>query len=63
MYYVNRNTLKISVKCVYKVEERSVFIMKTEYIEAITKQLQECADMQLLDLIYKLLKKEGESNA
>lgn len=37
--------------------------MKQEYIEAITKQMQECNDIALLDLIRKLLTKAGEANA
>ena len=41
--------------------------MKQEYIEAITALMNECCDMQVLDIIYKLLKKRnakaGEANA
>lgn len=36
--------------------------MKQEYIEAITKQMQECDDIALLDLIHKLLVKAGGKN-
>ena len=30
---------------------------KEEYIEAITNLLEQCEDIQLVDFIYKLLKK------
>lgn len=31
--------------------------MKTEYIEAITKELEKCDDIELLDFMYQLLVK------
>ena len=37
--------------------------MKQEYIELITKKMQECQDESLLDLICQLLTKAGEANA
>lgn len=36
--------------------------MKQEYIEAITKQMQECDDISLLDLIHQILGKAGGNN-
>lgn len=35
--------------------------MKQEYIEAITRKLDECEDLALLDLIFKLLCKSAET--
>ena len=34
--------------------------MKNEYIEAIEKQLHECDNVAMLDLILKLLEKAGK---
>lgn len=36
--------------------------MKEQYKEMINKKLDECADVDLLDLIYQLLVKVGGSN-
>lgn len=33
--------------------------MREEYIEVIKKQVESCEDINLLDLIYQLLSKEG----
>lgn len=34
--------------------------MKNEYIEQITKLLQDCDDISVLDLIFQLLKKRSK---
>ena len=37
--------------------------MKEQYAEMINKKIDECTDLGLLDLIYQLLVKVGDSNA
>lgn len=40
-------------------DTRGVQQLKADYIEAINEEMQKCEDLELLDLIYKLLVKSS----
>ena len=55
--YVNYNSI---MRCTYIYNTKGKGgKMKQDYIEAITKHIQGCEDISLLDLILKMLEKEG----
>ncbi len=41
------------------IDTRGIVQLKADYIKAINEEMQKCEDLELLDLIYKLLVKSS----
>lgn len=51
------NRAYMLILCYHSYLKTEVLQMKNEYIEAITKELERCDDIELLDFIHQLLVK------